>query len=188
MKVQPIQLRAPGPRPTPGIPIKMFARQDWMRVLRDGTAVVLRGGEYRVDRIGTDGAVTHGPSRASERTAVTDEGSVLARRLAERQRWSPVATARSGSGRERGALSESAPLQTARSNQSEAVIDFVLDNGASLPTETGPQFQLMYSAATNGSSSVFELMFDVLPVRLGAGSERNDTSMNLYRYVIQPPR
>ena len=49
------------------------------------------------------------------------------------------------------------PLQTARSNQREAVIDFVLDNGASLPTETGPRFQLMYSAATNGSSRVFNL-------------------------------
>ncbi len=52
------------------------------------------------------------------------------------------------------------PLEISLYNRSEAVIDFILDNGTALPAETDHQFRLMHTAASEGSSRVFDLMFE----------------------------
>jgi ankyrin repeat protein len=66
------------------------------------------------------------------------------------------------------------PLEAALFNGNAEIVDFVLDNGAALPIETGPRYRLMYLAAINGSARVFDLMFDVLPTLDPAGEDAAD--------------
>ena len=63
------------------------------------------------------------------------------------------------------------PLEAALFNQNESVIDFVLDNEATLPAETAGQFRLMYLAAINSSTRVFDLVFDIVPTLDPAGED-----------------
>lgn len=54
--------RNQGPRRTPGFPFVAFAAQDAWRVAEDGVLVVVRAGDYRVERVG--GSTVRGPSHA----------------------------------------------------------------------------------------------------------------------------
>jgi hypothetical protein len=72
--------RHQGPRMTPGFPMVAFAPQDAWRVLPTGDILVVRAGDYRVERIGPAGT-TSGPSyryetepvRPSDRTGFVRE-------------------------------------------------------------------------------------------------------------------
>ena len=66
------------------------------------------------------------------------------------------------------------PLSAAIVGRRHVVVDVLLDQGASLPTETSPRIELMYRAVTHGNLRVFERMFEVLPTLDPASEEAAD--------------
>jgi len=63
------------------------------------------------------------------------------------------------------------PVESALHNRNDAMVELLLDNGAALPTETGPRFRLMWIAAETSSERIFDRMFELLPTLDPAGED-----------------